>query len=693
VDASGKCPTPVTQITNIDPIAAAYIKDVFSKIPLPNVAGGDPNQLVTTMPGVFNFREEVFRVDHVVNSKIAVMGRIINDSIPTEEPFGLFGPATAIPGVANTKTDSPGRQLMGRMTIQASPMVFNEVGYAYSYGAITSDPTGLGSKKNSPDVASAVKLPFASTLARIPNVSFDGLDGVSGFGPYRDYNRNHNLFDNLSWLHGKHSFKFGFTFNHYQKKENAAGDNVGNFGFDYANRPDKSDLTSLEQSWANFLMGYVSGDFSQARVDTTADIRQNLWEFYAQDEYRIKPNLTLSYGVRYSLLRTPYSGGSTPLTSFDPSVYDAAKAPALTAAGTFAAGAPGEFNGIIIGDKNSPYGKYVTRKQNHDFAPRIGIAWDPTGKGKTSVRAGFGIFYDAVAAGLIEDNVFNNPPYLASADFGGGLFTSQVAGARASADSNPPSIWTTDPKWNTPYSQQWSLDFQQEMGHGWMVDIGYVGNKGTHLVGVQDINQVRPGVAQAAGLVAAGAVYDCTVPTNLGIACNSYTDAARILNKYRPYVGYGTIGQITPSFDSNYNALQASVNKKFSANATIGVAYTYSKDLTDNQSDRSTGLQDTYCRTCEYGLSQLDRRHVLTVNHVYELPWFQKQQGFTGHLLGGYQLSGIMTVNSGLPLTVMANRSWGDPAALGLNVAGAPNNGRVATPRPGFIGQINLETE
>lgn len=683
VSASGSCTATGTQVTNIDPVAQAYLKDVFNKMPVPPAANGTS---FSVFPGVFNYREELLRADHIVNSRFALMGRLVYDHIPTTEPFGLFGPQSLIPGVANTATDSPGHQFMGRATYSITPTLINEVGYAYSYGAIISDTNGTLSSKVSTDVASAVKLPSPVTLGRIPNVLFDdGLSSLAGFGSYRDYNRNHNVFDNLSWTRGRHAIKFGFSFNHYQKKENAAGDNAGNFEFDATNLPTGSN--PLEQDFANFLIGFISSDFSQSSNDLTADTRQNLFEFYGQDAWRIKPNLTITYGVRYSFLRTPYAGNGN-LTTFDPSVYKAANAPTLTASGRLVLGTGDPLNGIITGGKNSPYGDQITRQDNTNLGPRVGIAWDPFGKGRTSVRAGFGIFYDSVAAGLIEDNVFNNPPFLSSADFGGGFFFSNTNTAAASASTIPPALWTTDPRWSTPYSEQWNLDVQQSAWGNWLFDVGYVGNKGTHLVGVVDINQVAPGAALAAGVIVPGQILGCNATnSNLG-ACSS-TTAPRRLNPIRPFLGYGTIGQISPRFYSNYNSLQMSATKRFSANGTFNANYTWSHGLTDNQTDRSTGNMITACPRCDYGRSQLDRRQVFTADYVYDLPWHRDQQGFAGHLLGGYEVSGILTVNSGLPFTVIASRGFGDPDAVGINSSGAPNNGRVASPRPNLVGDPN----
>jgi Carboxypeptidase regulatory-like domain len=685
VDASGGCTATGTQIpsANFDPISAAYLKDVFANMPVPPASDG---VLVSVFPGVFNYREELVRADHVINKKVSLMGRLVYDDIPTTEPFGLFGPQSKVPGVANTSTNSPGHQWMGRVTWQIAPSIFNETGYAYSYGAIVSDPTGSLARNKSTDVASAIKLPYPVQLNRIPNLLFDdGLDNLGGFGEYRDYNRNHNVFDNLSWTRGRHALKFGFGFHHYQKKENAAGDNAGNLEFDSTNLP--AGGIAREQDFANFLRGFVSSDFSQSPTDITADTRQNLWEFYGQDEFRMASNLSVTFGLRYSLLRTPYDGANK-LTTFDRSVYKAENAPTLTASGRLVLGTGDPLNGIIIGGVNSPYGDNITRQDNKNFAPRLGVAWDPFKKGKTSVRAGYGIFYDSVAAGLIEDNVFNNPPFLGSAEFGGGVFLSDLSSLSASASTIPPSLWTTDPRWHTPYSQQWNLDVQQSVGRGWLFDVGYVGNKGTHLVGVIDINQAAPGSALAAGIVLPGQILGCNA-TNSNLGSCSTSSAARLLNPIRPFVGYGTIGQISPRFYSNYNSLQLSAEKRFTGNSAVNFFYTWSHALTDNQTDRSSGIQNSSCLVCDYGRATLDRRHVFTGNYIYDLPWQRSQQGFAGHLFGGYEFSGILTINSGLPFTVFTARGQGDPAAVGVNTSGAPNNGSVATPRPNQIGDPN----
>ena len=198
----------------INPVSQAYLNDVFSKIQTPQSG----NTLSALFRNTYNFEQELYKVDHIFSPKLSVSARFLRDQIPTTEPQGLFL-GDPVPGVAVTSTNSPGHNWNLRATSTFSPTWLNEAGYNYSYGAIISDPTGFMSATASPDVHP--KLPFPVTLNQIPTLTFSSGTSLSTYGPYRDFNRNHNIYDNVTKILGNHSIKTGFTYNKYQKTENA----------------------------------------------------------------------------------------------------------------------------------------------------------------------------------------------------------------------------------------------------------------------------------------------------------------------------------------------------------------------------------------------------------------------------------------------------------------------------------------
>ncbi len=655
--SGANCTQTASQIpvAGFSPLATAYIKDVWSKIP-----EGDPvsHTLFTPLRNIFNHRQELIRVDHIFGPKLSVSGRYIHDSIPTEEPRGLFTGAV-LPGVSTTSTNSPGRGWVFRGASTLSPTWLNEVGYAYSYGAIVSSPTGLDASANSPDIKPA--LPFPVTLGRIPTLNA-GFSSITGFGPYNDFNRNHNIFDNATKLLGRHTIKFGVSINLYQKTENAGGNNVGSFSFSTTPRP--TGTATFLQQWAYFLLGSVS-TFTQSSLDVTPDIHGRQFETYVQDDFRVRPNLTFNVGVRWSLFRQPYDDKGM-LTNFDPSRWDPAKAPQVDpVSGNIIAGTGDPLNGIIINGQNSPFGSKVANESNKNFAPRFGFAWDPWRDGKTSIRGGYGLAFDTTAYGFFEDNIFNNPPFVQSITISNTRLDNPSSGTTV-VSLAPRTIRGTPIENQIPYVQQWSLDVQREITKSFLLDVGYYGSKGTHLLGRVDLNSVPPGAAVAAGIVPPGTFFTSTNTPRL--------------NFIRPFRGYNAVNVLRNWFNSNYHSLQVSAITRFSANSSVRLSYTWSKILTNAGLDTSAP-QNLYDRRAEYGLGPFDRRHILTINYVYQLPWMRDQKGFAGHILGGWEVSGITTVNSGLALTVTSSNGF-DPAGLGILGASfsGPRPDRVSDP-------------
>jgi hypothetical protein len=681
------------------PAAAAYVAGIYNRLPLPNAGtAAAPYNLIVALPGVADFNQQIIKIDHTFTSKLSAYYRFENDKIPTIDANSLFSSGSGLPGVSTTSTNSPGRAHTFQMTYALDPNTIIEGRYTYGYGAILSQNIGFLALANT---SIPVALPFPNARDRIPSVTNNGFSNLTSFGPYDNFSYKHNFSGSLTKIFGNHTTKFGATYSIYRKNENAlAGNNEGLFSAFSTTQPTGVSTSTLNQNiqrFANFLVGNVT-TFSQAHFDYTADLRQKAFEAYGQDEWRFRKNLTIYYGVRYSYFPSPYDKNGR-LSNFDPSFFTAASAEQVTGAGNRIVGTGNFCDGIIVNSQNfttgpaafnctptsSPFGKYVVKVSKHDFAPRFGIAWDPFGKGTTSIRTGYGIYHEQVLVGTYEQNIGQNPPYQETLT-ASGTRLDNPAGAFV-VPTGIQSLRAVQTDFHTPYMQQWELDIEHTFHGNIFLSVGYYGSKGTHLIGLTELNDLPPGLALNS-LCAPGNGFYTQTPAPTLVRCQpagyafrnsstatgnpnvvgatAFTDV-RILDQLRPYRGYLSIAQIQPRYNSNYHSLQVFAQRRFSGNSQVNLAYTWSKNLTDSPNDRTTAPQDTYNIPGEYQRATLDRRHVLVINYVYELPFFKRQNNFVGKVLGGWQASGIATYNSGLPFSPSTSNF--DPAGTGALLA------------------------
>ena len=690
-DAAGnpQCTSMSNTVSKIDPVAAGYVKDIYSKLPAPNATlkacGNQLCSLIGTGRNLYYYREEAIRGDHNFGTKLAVFGRYSHDSIPTQEAAGLYNGSYALPLVATTQSNTPAHIFAAHATATFSPTLLNDAGYNYSWGGITSDASGLALQANSPDVKP--KLPFPTVSHVVPNVSITGFQGISATGPYYSYDRDQTAFDTLTKIMGPHSFKFGGSFNYYDHNER--GPNYPAYSIN--NRANcvtaispancaTADNTP-EQAWANFLVGNVVS-FSEAQQALPYLYNEKMVEAFAQDEWRVRPNLTVDYGVRWTIYGAPQSTNNLTST-FDPRLYDASKAPAINPATGkyFSAIDPRTLPGYIQTGKNSPWGQAVSPTLWKNIAPRFGFAWDPTSTGKTSIRGGFGLFY---GTNSIDNQLYSqtsNPGVSPSA----GAFTNTslsnpgvVAGSlTATTTTTPPFIYGPNPLfWKLPYTESFDLDFQHQLGSSSMIDIGYYGNLGRHLMGGVDVNMPQPLAFQSIPN------YCSQYPA--GSECYFQAGQWRLLNYVRPYRGFDAINEWTSAFTSSYNGLQAQFQKRFTDSSQIVLNYTWSHNLTD-ASENFRGAENTYNLKRDWGNSVFDRRHVFSGTYVYNLPFFRDQRGFIGHALGGWELSGVLNWSTGIHYdfsTVSCNEDYLGLGTCGNTWAGDPPD-QIADPNVG----------
>jgi Carboxypeptidase regulatory-like domain/TonB-dependent Receptor Plug Domain len=648
--------------------AQVYLNNVFDKFPANN--GSD---YTFSYSALNNFRDDIVRVDHYFNEKLHLYARYLNDTMPSDDPEGLWA-GSNYPGLADTSFNSPGTNVVGNLTWTIDPKAVNEFEFVWAQGTISANI-----KPGQFAISSAVNSQLTnqwspSPYGTVPAIAITGVTGVTpGSSPYKERNLDRTFFDNFSLSFGTHTFRTGFQIQQLVKTENAVN---GDPSFSF-------------NTWGDFLVGNVAS-FTQTLPDIIPDLHFVNSEAYIQDDWRATRRLTLNLGVRWSRLPSPSDVNNT-LSNFDPAFYSPLLAPQIDAGSAVTDANAGNFvttlafNGAQLSPANytngfifpkgaacaaaqaiaplsscSPYGRYVNPNYNANFAPRVGFSYDVSGHGTTVVRGGFGIFYDRLLDGIWEQNAFNNPPFAQRTTIVNAPFDN-ITGGSTSVSLAPNNITATGtPAFKVPDYANFNLSVEHQLLRGTVLEVAYVGNEARHLLGEYDLNQ--PTVAAR-----------LTAPPNSSV------------NAIRPYPGYAAIVTRAPIFSNNYNSLQVSLNHH-SRDLQLGVAYTYSKDMTTNSSDRSNVATDSYDFSLDYGPSTYNTPQVFTANYVYDLPFFRNQHGFAGRVLGGWEASGITSFTSGSSFSLSQARDPWDPNDLNVGIGIGPAG---ISPRPDQIAPVH----
>ncbi len=636
-------------------------KNLLSFYPLPNVA---PNLFTSTQVLENDTDQFGTRVDHRLSQRDDLFVRYLFSQGSSVNPLSING--ADVPGFP-VGDDLRTQNLLVSETHTFSPTLINYSRFAYFRNTFVFDkrfngtlPSSLGFNIT-PSFEAAAGPPFIITT---------GLASVGNpiTGPRNTIQNSYEFNDSVSWLRGRHSFKFGGEYrrNHVDAEQGIASNGF----FVFAGFP-------VSNPFANTLLG-APVVFFQAGGELPRGLRNHDLALYVQDEYRLSPRLTLNMGLRYQI-NTPYTEIQNRLAAFRPGEESQVQPEAPV--GLLYPGDPGVPDGLIPAYKKG-------------LSPRFGFAWDPTGSGQMSVRASYGIYFESFVNGQggILQAPISSPPYLQARQvqnlflcaFGipGPCFADPFQGI---SDPFPPGSFpvplthlTVENDLLPPYIQNWNLTLQREFAQKYLVEVRYVGTKGTRLPRFIEGNPpvFIPGQSD---------------PSNI--------DRRRVFAGCQGEDGpcdFASVGLISGSTNSTYHAMQLTLNRRFSQGLFFSTSYTLSKSLDYVSSLNESGSaprnvsgendlpQNPFDRKAEHAPSLFDARHRFVISASWELPFFRNSAGFAKALLGNWQINGIANFSSGTPFTVYESRDVSQqgsaPEITGFsanrpNLSGDPNTG------------------
>jgi hypothetical protein len=601
-----------------------------------------------SIPAEYKGDQLLINTDYVINQRNTLSGRVFYTRDPQINPMGYSN----LPG--NPQTDFySNTNVVGKLTSSLRNNFTNEARFSYqrNWGDIYDDPI----KGSSPAELGITPAISGQTLPPWIWIAGGGPYMFNSFRPAQSLGANFQYSDQIAWSKGNHTIRAGFEYErvHYFSRPGA---NRGWLYFGTFN-------DFLVGGPGNVFMAIANkGDGPGGELDH--NYRQNNLSAFVQDDWKVSSNLTLNLGLRweYNSMLNDALGN---MTSVWPDLLATVPTPP-TEPTTSGSG----FVGFVVPKNNNPqYGTPpdgVHQADNNNsieghppytnFGPRIGFAWQPTSKKNLVVRGGFGMFFDRVMAYYYVRAYQESPPYAASLSYGPfnsytldkpfpnvstGTYPSRWSslscasdGTNCSGFGSNMSTMFLNPHVDTPLTYQYNVSVQYEFLRNWVLDLAYVGTRGTKLMNsYRNINLAR--------------LANSGNPINGQTANTSANIGLRV-----PHIGYQATGLQGTYFDamSNYHSLQATVRKAFSYGLTLQASYTFSKNLTTLGAGDSTNSNDPLDQDQQYGPTNYNRPHRFILNYQYEMP-FGKHQGAKGKLLNGWSVSGITTIQNGLPLT------------------------------------------
>jgi len=589
---------------------------------------------------------------------------------------------------SGTKIVSHFKQWMGSNTWTISPTIVNDARFGYtsftnSLGMLSAYTNDVVSKIGVPGLQPGDPSTWGIPQAGYVNDGFTGI-GDTNDGPYVINDANWTIVDNLTWVKGKHTFQVGFEFDH--QKFNQVGNQFSRGVFSFqpnATAQFTGGKAAGGDAFAEFLLGDVYQTTVALQVAQFNMVRNNNFA-YAQDTYKVKPNLSLSLGLRYELVPPFYDTMGNLFNIAVPQLFDRPTFGYQTTNNvTTATATPPPLSEwpyyVRQGACNDPYAGLSIRWVNSDgtpvvpaprcsggqfppelldtqytnFAPRLSLSYSPTPT--TVVRTGFGVFYSQDIGNAYFDMARTlGARVTAFSGQGAGsapgvptIFWNNAVpntGGGVIANVPPPYGLAMKMSHRTPYTLEYQLDIQKQIGANWMFEISYLGNKSGHLYGFLNANQTIP-----CGYIPPppGAPAGVTDACSYGLT----------INQRSPFGNFGVIQDVSDTGIAWYNALSLKANKRISSGFSLVSSYTFSKSTDDTSGIRTQQSplfpQNSNCQLCDYGLSDFDVRHRFTAGVIYDLPAgpgkLVNVSGALNQLIGGWQANSLMTIQGGFP--------------------------------------------
>jgi hypothetical protein len=634
-----------------DPNAVAIMNKFW---PLPNNISAGFKNYINSNVETFDGEDETYRIDHNFSEKYRIMGRVSYENIRDNPPNLAWGANPAPTQTQNIKTTAFNNLL--QFTAAITPTTINQLSLTQTYDKPALTATGIYSS-DLPGLS--INLPFGAVDPgkRLPNINMSGgWAGLTNAGfPQYASDGEEVISEDFTKIKGNHTIQAGTMFIWGVKRQNDFAQPEGNFTFTGVHTNDPV---------GDFLLG-LDASFSQANTRRRGYYHYHQSESYIQDDWRVKPRLSLNLGVRVVYFSSDKMDDNA-YSDFDPAKWDPNQAPVVNSGGTLATNSAGQpvtktgsvanlLNGVVLAGKNGvPAGIFTTSPH---VAPRVGFAWDIFGDGKTSLRGGYGIGYGRIPFAIYNGNLSNTPFESVTNLLNGSLSNPGLGTPGALTTQSIGMVGPPGKEYNPVEIQTWSVTLQRQLLQNGVVSLAYVGSHSSNIPGALDHNFPLPvsspsisdpGCLESGqGVPSTGFQFDPCL--NRGLVSADFT---------RPFVGWGGVnGQADSAAQyngvTNYHSLQAGFNYHVTSNLTLSLAYTLGHSLTDVASrgfdarQTGNGAQNPRDFGAEYGPPGYDRRHIFTSSYVWNLPFLRSRTDFVGKVFGHWTFSGMTVIESG----------------------------------------------